>query len=137
MKPLLAALALSLAGCAAEAKERLVLAAPAAHIEKNKPIFLDVWLRNDKKKPINVPPLRFVSAEWSLTDPTGRRLPRAGASRVFSDHGTPAINAPAASLVHERVKLIIHAERGDTVKVKVRLGKNPALESNTVTLYCR
>lgn len=119
-----------------QADPRLFPLAPEAYSRVGKPILLDIYLYNDGKTSIKVPPLSFASANWSLTDTGGKgRDVRSGGSVVVSDHGTAEIIVPAGAVLYERTELNVGAEAGDVVTVKVQLGKRRRLESNSVCIY--
>jgi hypothetical protein len=120
----------------AEGSARLLVIAPDVNVLSGKSFSVEVYLYNDGKQPIAVPPLRFTSAEWTLTDPTGQRLSRGGESRLVSDHGASDVKVKAGSVLHETIELDVKAEPGDLVKVEFWLGENTSLRGNPVLVYC-
>lgn len=121
---------------AVQAGPQLFILAPEAYARVGKPVLLDIYLYNDGKKAIRIPPLEFAFATWSLTDTSGRgREMRAGVSTVVSDHGTPDIIVPAGTVLYQRTEQDVGAEAGDVVTIRVRLGKKRRLESNSACVY--
>ena len=114
---------------------QLILVSGNPYISEGEPVVLDAYLYNSGKKSISCPPLRFISAKWSLSDPSGQRLARGGESALVADHGTPHVTISARAVLHERITLNIKAEPGDLVKVDASL-EGVALRSNSVLLYC-
>jgi hypothetical protein len=99
-------------------------------------VSVEIYLYNDGKHSLAIPPLRFTSAEWTLNDATGQRLSRGGESRSVSDHGTPDVHVKSNGVLHETLELNVKAEPGDLVNVEFSLGEHSSLRSNPVLLYC-
>ena len=121
---------------AAAGELRLIVVPANVNILPGKPLSIDVYLYNDGKQSVTVPPLRFTSAKWTLNDPVGQRLSRGGETRLVSDHGTPDVRLQAGRVLHETMELDINAERGDLVKVECWLQSKTALRSQPFLLYC-
>lgn len=124
------------AAITAEGTVRLFLLTSKPYIAEGKPVSLDIYLYNEGKKATTLPPLKFVSADWSLTDPAARRLPRSGVLATISDHGTPEVEVPPGAVLYENIQVDIKAKPGDLLKVNARLGERRILESNSILLYC-
>ena len=115
---------------------RLLIDTPNPQVAEGKQVILNLSLRNDGNKSVSVPPLRFATVKWSVTDETGRRLDRGGQLRLISDHGTPDMVVPAGTVVRNQMRLDIKARQGDKVNVTAYLGKRAPLVSNTLTVFC-
>jgi len=117
-------------------ESRLLIDTPTPRASEGEPLLLNVTLRNESTKSISVPPLRFVTVKWSVSDATGERLERGGQLRLISDHGTPDIVVPAGAVLRNQMRLDINAMRGDTVKVIAYFGKQHPLVRNTLVVSC-
>lgn len=116
---------------------RLVLApAEEVAIKPRATVALDAYLYNPGPAAVHAPPLASLSATYTLNDVTGVRSTRAGASGEISTAPVKNDLLQPGSLERRRINIEIPAESGDLVRVHVELGKNRALRSNSVLMFC-
>ncbi|GEM_PF-5576656 len=137
-KALTAALVLQLFVCnlATAGGLWLVLAPSGTSIKPHATVSLTVYLYNTGSTRIEAPSLDLLSLVYTVDDPTGKRLGRAGGDKEIST-GPPKKQMLEAHAITERtVTLEVPAEPGDLVKVYAELGKKPVLRSNSILLFC-
>jgi hypothetical protein len=107
-----------------------------ATFSSDKPLSVEIYLYNDGKQSITVRPLRFTAAEWTLIDPSDKRLPRGGESILVADHGEPNMKVKPGEILHETVQFDVKAELGDLVRIQFSLAGETPLRGNSLLLYC-